>query len=171
MNGIRGKITVNGQPIDEYAKEQQEKDFTKYINRQIFEIHNEIEETQEDFIYKVFDEHLRETGRGSFSKADLYRAVYLLEEERAGRLVYSGNRWIPVTERLPEYGQKVLMWKKFGWKFSEAERVRFNIPEGVEDEHFDYFIDEWGKNGHYIDVVAWMPLPTPYEGSDSDAVD
>ena len=145
MNGIRGKITVNGQPIDEYAKEQQEKDFTEHMCRQIFEIHHEIEETEEEFIYKVFDEHLRETGRGSFSKVDLYRAVDLLNEEKAGRLVYPGNRWIPVTERLPEKEDAYLV------------TVESMFGNYVTRERF--FRNRWS----YSCVVAWMPLPEPYE--------
>lgn len=126
MNGIRGKITVNGQPIDEYAKEQREKDFTEHMCRQIFEIHHEIEETEEEFIYKVLDEHLRETGRGSFSKADLYRAVYLLEEERAGRLVY------PLPMHYEEGTEEVLrtlekLYNDFTMRREEEQALDFAI--------------------------------------------
>lgn len=156
MNGIRGKITVNGQPIDEYAKEQQEKDFMEHMNRQIFEIHHEIEETEEEFIYKVFDEHLRETGRGSFSKAELYRAVYLLEEERAGRLVYPWNQWIPVTERLPENSGFYFVTK-------ENDHGKYvSIEFFYQDKTWS---TEWNSTAWSTGwkVTAWMPLPKPYE--------
>lgn len=155
MNGIRGKITVNGQPIDEYTKEQQEKDFMEHMNRQLFEIHHEIEETQEAFIYKVFDEHLRETGRGSFSKADLYRAVYLLEEEKAGRLVYPGNRWIPVTERLPEEDGDYLVTKVDDENVTIIGLAYYSNGFGLV-----FYDNGWASNKT---ITAWMPLPEPYK--------
>ena len=57
------------------------------------------------------------------------------------------QRWIPVTERLPEKGQKCLV----------SDRGRITI---------DVF---WGRGGVYNwqfylrDYEAWMPLPEPYK--------
>ena len=54
--------------------------------------------------------------------------------------------WIPVTERLPEVGQRVLAQQKDG--SSRACRC-------IDGGHLAWF---------YADTVAWMPLPEPYKG-------
>ena len=54
--------------------------------------------------------------------------------------------WIPVAERLPEVGQRVLAQQKDG--SSRACRC-------IDGGHLAWF---------YADTVAWMPLPDPYKG-------
>ena len=61
-------------------------------------------------------------------------------------------RWIPVSERLPEENIAVLVWCP----------ERKNIYCAYLDE------DQWWIFGAYLqkvtfDVIAWMPLPTPYK--------
>lgn len=58
------------------------------------------------------------------------------------------NRWIPVSERLPEYGDTVLAFIKHnynndGWR---AYRV------------YEY-TDHWVTMGNLCEVIAWMLLP------------
>ena len=53
--------------------------------------------------------------------------------------------WIPVTERLPEYGTQVLAIHKDG---------DYEINHVIDEED-----GEWFLNG----VIAWMPLPEPYK--------
>lgn len=58
------------------------------------------------------------------------------------------NRWIPVSERLPAYGDTVLAFIKHnynndGWR---AYRV------------YEY-TDHWVTMGNLCEVIAWMPLP------------
>ena len=58
------------------------------------------------------------------------------------------TRWIPVSERPPEKDGDYLVTLDFEW--------------GREIE-MGWLIDgEWNPNGHA--VVAWMPLPEPWEG-------
>ena len=60
------------------------------------------------------------------------------------------QQWIPVTERLPEYGTAVLT---------------YNDDDEYEINHIiDEDDGEWFWNG----VVAWMPLPEPYKEGDNE---
>ena len=54
--------------------------------------------------------------------------------------------WIPVTERLPEYGEAVL---------TIAQDDVYEVNHIVDDVHGEWF---WEDNGK---VLAWMPLPEP----------
>ena len=63
-------------------------------------------------------------------------------------------KWIPVTERLPEYGTQVLAIHKDG---------DYEVNHVIDEED-----GEWFLNG----VIAWMPLPEPYKGEgESNALD
>lgn len=65
------------------------------------------------------------------------------------------QRWIPVTERLPEVRQGVIMSTK-NW-----------TGEGCYWETTKHHViwKEYGWNATYWDdeVVAWMPMPEPYK--------
>jgi len=54
----------------------------------------------------------------------------------------SAQRWIPVTKRLPENDDECLTILEDGLYYVQA-----------------YSDGEW----YYDDVVAWMPLPEPYQ--------
>ena len=56
------------------------------------------------------------------------------------------QRWIPCSERLPEYGQNVLVCYEDG-------------SMGVNK-----VIDEYDEEWFIYWVVAWMPLPEPWKG-------
>lgn len=66
-------------------------------------------------------------------------------------------RWIPVTERLPGYGEKVLV--TFHNKYIDRTTIGVSScyvqKEGFfSDTPFDYA------------PIAWMPLPEPWKGED-----
>lgn len=64
------------------------------------------------------------------------------------------NRWIPVSERLPEQGQEVIC------------QCRANIIKALKlDANFDWYQD---ADHCYMSgfVIAWMPLPDPYAESE-----
>ena len=75
------------------------------------------------------------------------------DNNRANRIIDAADdyvdeyapHWIPVTERLPEVGQRVLAQQKDG--SSRACRC-------IDGGHLAWF---------YADTVAWMPLPEPYK--------
>lgn len=65
------------------------------------------------------------------------------------------EKWVPVTERLPEDGDVVLCWYEY-FRFGEYNRMYQTYGIG-------YYIDGmWGgdvSNGQNIKVLAWRPLP------------
>ena len=68
----------------------------------------------------------------------------------------NSNRWIPVSERLPEEGKEVLitiLWKD-GIRTIEKSAL------------FDCTL--WKGFGRDINVTAWMPLPKPYKGESEE---
>ena len=60
-------------------------------------------------------------------------------------------KWIPCSERLPEYGESVLCY------FGEDED--FGVNHIIDDEDGEWFIDG---------ATAWMPLPEPWRGEKDD---
>lgn len=55
------------------------------------------------------------------------------------------QRWIPCSERLPEYKVEVLAFNCDG---------EYEVNHTIDEED-----DEWFFDG----VIAWMPLPEPYK--------
>lgn len=77
------------------------------------------------------------------------------------------NRWIPVSERLPEEREWYLaVFKEKGTNFHLIPRVADYIGGG---ENKWRWIDEEGLTQEYFDLlecVAWMPLPSPWKGEE-----
>ena len=73
------------------------------------------------------------------------------------------QRWIPVSERLPEVGQYVLCYLK-GWHYLGKYRVckYRDADKYVNHPYFDF-----NENG-FPDVLAWMPLPEPYKAESEE---
>ena len=63
------------------------------------------------------------------------------------------QKWIPVTERLPEYGKVVLA---FGKKHATSGQFRGTSPTKPNWWHW--------KGNMYKEVSHWMPLPEPPKG-------
>ena len=68
------------------------------------------------------------------------------------------TEWIPVSERLPEIDEYVLVadgiTMYIGWIDSTDNKWRV-------DSEDSYFINE-------VDVIAWMPLPEPYKAKSKE---
>ena len=86
---------------------------------------------------------------GDYHKCDGYPATSTwCDELVALRAVPSAQQWIPVTERLPEEGNRYIIYhESFGIRID----TRVN--------------GEWKTYGDDT-VLAWMPLPEPYEGGE-----
>ena len=74
-------------------------------------------------------------------------------------------RWIPVSERLPDTDDEVLCWYEY-YHWSQ-EKV---LPEYGLGCYFKETKSWFGEvaNGHKVRVIAWMPLPKPYEPQESE---
>ncbi len=85
----------------------------------------------------------------------------------------NGNRWIPVSERLPKEGQIVLVCQIYSWKeFEEGTEV--TIAQ-YKRKHFTWYRyqKDWDKHTSIMThgdvcpgneyLTAWMPLPEPYK--------
>ena len=74
-----------------------------------------------------------------FSEEALDMAIFALKK-------LEQDRWISVTDRLPEYGKEVLT------QLSDNDIVVNWVIDEEDEEWFEY------------GVVAWRPLPELYEG-------
>ena len=81
------------------------------------------------------------------------------------------QRWIPVTERLPEeYGEYLVTYK------SDGEQIFMDIIEYETSFEYDYEKNRFKGNWLFADdcrsrdpeVLAWMPLPEIYQGGGQD---
>lgn len=71
----------------------------------------------------------------------------------------NGNKWIPVSEKLPEEDGQYLITVKYK---PEADY------EDIYAEHGEWTDGRWdmfcfGHCGEVEDIIAWMPLPKPYK--------
>ena len=66
----------------------------------------------------------------------------------------SVNQWIPVSERLPEEGQEVIVCERniFGDVTCHATKLKD--------------ITYWVGLGRCQNIIAWMPLPEPWKGEE-----
>ena len=68
-------------------------------------------------------------------------------EQQAEEIQRLQNQWIPVTERLPEHNQLVLIWEGNGVHFGRWHK-------GINDWLF--YSPTWPR-----EITHWMPLPEP----------
>lgn len=72
------------------------------------------------------------------------------------------GEWIPVSERLPEEMQTVLIWFEY-FRYGEFNRMYQTYGFGyVYEGKFSSFIN--GESGwDNARIIAWQPLPEPYK--------
>lgn len=88
-------------------------------------------------------EFIAQSVKSDVDMAKVADAIKALEQE---------PKWIPVSERLPKKNVEVLATTVWG-AVTIAEMYSAN----------DWLIHEGATNAEIDDIVAWMPLPKPYE--------
>jgi len=78
------------------------------------------------------------------------------------------HRWIPCSERLPEYFEPVLTWD--GHCYSVEKRIPYIRDEDGKPIKAEWWVsDDYEEGTDYYPnlrdgaAIAWMPLPKPYE--------
>ena len=88
------------------------------------------------------------------------QAIEMLSDEEKVPSVQP-QRWIPVSEALPDRGKTVLITNDKG----NVRCGRFRGVEFWKDDGDAY----WTFKGNTVEhVLAWMPLPEPYEPQESE---
>ena len=109
------------------------------------------------------DEH--EQLAGWLEELEAYHSTNLAPPDIAGLKAELGNRWIPVSERLPEHiTNKVIVLCKNGYvglghyeKFN-GTGIWYNLESGKS-------FSEWGLEGcETYEVTHWRTLPEPLKG-------
>ena len=68
------------------------------------------------------------------------------------------QKWIPVTERLPEKDEKVLV---------RCDNDYIGVWSYTDDMGNPVWEDSYGYYQDFVDVTHWIPLPEPPKESDS----
>lgn len=71
-------------------------------------------------------------------------------------------RWIPVSERLPEIGDTVIISGKMKYKGDKDYEEFVDVAIFEVTQRFETFND-WYEGQDEFEIVAWQPLPEPYE--------
>lgn len=72
------------------------------------------------------------------------------------------EKWIPVTERLPEIGDTVIISGKMKYKGDKDYEEFVDVAIFEVTQRFETFND-WYEGQDEFEIVAWQPLPEPYE--------
>ena len=78
--------------------------------------------------------------------------AFKIVEEIIGEYINDADRWIPVQERLPENGTKVITCDIYGNMHVMTHYDGYQYPFGIHPEHSSYYMP-----------VVWRAFPKPYK--------
>ena len=121
-----------------------------------------VENTCSDCPYKAkcdeVQEHINDETTdlcGATIKALSIEIVNQLAEEYRQDLDKNSQGWISCSERLPEKNGMYLVTQK---RYSLDNRRMI----GIETDYVQFSCGEWCR-ARFLEVIAWQPLPTPYQ--------
>ena len=88
----------------------------------------------------------------------IYMAIDVLEQE---------PEWIPCSEKLPNIGDTVIISGKMKYKHEKEYEEFVDVAIFEATQRFETFND-WYEGQDEFEIVAWQPLPEPYEESDGE---
>lgn len=112
-------------------------------------------EPSEDCISRAYIESIVEELENICINGDDYILSLLSNIKNAPSVTPQQTRWIPCSERLPEENGNYL--------------VTVEANDGtasIKYQMVDHYGPKWLHEGKYEKVIAWMPLPEPYQSND-----
>lgn len=75
---------------------------------------------------------------------------------------YTVQKWIPCSEQMPESGEDVIVWFEY-FRYGEYECLYQTYGIGNYNKNYDDWMVNHETGWDQLRVIAWMPLPEPYE--------
>lgn len=107
-------------------------------------------------------------------KNSIFEAITNVEGKNIYKIIEEQPKieWIPVEERLPEPFTDVLVWfEYFRYGNYNCLYQTYGISQTISFDGKSIQLSDFvnGVSGwHKLRIIAWMPLPKPYEGENEE---
>lgn len=75
---------------------------------------------------------------------------------------YTVQKWIPCSKQMPESGEDVLVWFEY-YRYGDYDGLYQTYGIGTYYAYHKNWLINQSTGWHNLRVIAWMPLPDPYE--------